>query len=221
MRVATAAQPFALQLGVAFKNPLREALKAMKANRSKPRGAPVIRRVFEITLIELGRVGLAALSLPHVAELSGINKTSLYRRWPTKEALVAAALQLAVPEEGELPDHGNLEDDLVDLVAHLAGFISSAAGMGVLRTVFADGETEEARSFAKSMWRGAARKGPQLVLKRALKRGELRKGVDIDLLLYTIAGAVLHRAFVERKKADARWARQIIRMISRGVATSR
>jgi AcrR family transcriptional regulator len=180
----------------------------------KPRGPAVTRRVLEVTLEELGRVGLAALSLPRVAELAGINKTSLYRRWPTKEVLVAAALALSVPTENQLPDHGNLERDLVDLARSLATFLASPAGMGVIRTVFADGDTPETQRLAASMTGTAA--APRLVLRRAIERGELRPDADLNLLLHTIGGAVLHRLFVERKTADARWARRLVWLLVEG-----
>ncbi|HSO35101.1 MAG TPA: TetR/AcrR family transcriptional regulator [Labilithrix sp.] len=174
-----------------------------------------------VTLEELGRVGLARLSLPRVAELAGINKTSLYRRWATKQELVAAALKLAVPSESDLPDHGSLELDLVDLAGALAAFIASPAGMGVIRTVFAEGDTPQTRRLAKSMWSTPTRVAPRLVLERAIERGELRPDVDMDLLLHTIGGAVLHRAFVERGAADARWARRLIHLLTEGATPRR
>jgi AcrR family transcriptional regulator len=177
--------------------------------------------VLEVTLEELGRVGLAGLSLPHVAELAGINKTSLYRRWPTKQALVAAALELSGPRASDLPDHGSLERDLVHLAGALAAFIASPAGMGVIRTVFAEGDTPQTRRLAKSMATTPTRTSHRLVLERAIARGELRRDADPDLLLHTIGGAVLHRVFVERRSADARWARRLIRLLAEGVTPRR
>lgn len=189
----------------------------MNARSPKPRGPQVARRVLLITLTELGRVGLAGLSLPHVAELAGINKTSLYRRWQTKEALVTAALGLAVPTAGELPEHGNLTQDLVALARGLGTFMASPAGLGVLRMVFADGQSAQAEQLANSMWNKSARQGPRLVLRRAVQRGELQADADLNLILYTLAGAVLHRIFVERKAASPAWARRVVRLISEGV----
>lgn len=193
----------------------------MRARKKKPRGPAVVTRVLGVTLEELGRVGLARLSLPRVAGLAGINKTSLYRRWPTKQDLVAAALKLAVPSAGDLPDHGSLEMDLIELAAGLAKFIASPAGMGVIRMIFADGGTPQTRRLAKAMLRAPARMAPRLVLERAIERGELRPDADLDLLLHTIGGAVLHRVFVERRSADARWARRLIRLLAEGATPRR
>jgi AcrR family transcriptional regulator len=200
-----------------------EEHRSMKTPTPKPRGLEVTKRVLEATLVELGRAGLARLSLPRVAELAGINKTSLYRRWPTKQALVKAALMLAVPggADGEPPDHGSLAQDLVALVGALAAFLTSPAGMGLFRAVLADGDSAQARRLANSMWNESARKAPRLVVERAIERGELRPDADPELLLYTLAGAVLHRTFVERKRADRRWAEGLVRLICNGAQPSR
>lgn len=176
------------------------------------------RRVLETTLEELGRVGLAALSLPRVASLAGINKTSLYRRWPTKEALVTDALGLAVPAPPRLPDRGSLELDLADLAGQLAAFVTSPGGRGVLRTLFADGALPSTRRLTRAMRRRSLQPAPRAVLERALARGELGDDVDQDLLLYTLAGAVLHRTFVEQGRADQAWARRVARLLARGAA---
>ncbi|MBS2031124.1 MAG: TetR/AcrR family transcriptional regulator [Deltaproteobacteria bacterium] len=180
----------------------------------------MVRRVLEVTLEELGRVGFARLSLPHVAERAGINKTSLYRRWATKDDLVSAALGLAVPVEGELLEHGDLERDLVELASTLGAFLASPAGMGLLRAVFADGDTSQTRRLSRTMWGGTARTAPRRVLERAVSRGELRRDADLDLLLFTVAGAVLHRCFVERRPADRHWAHGLVRLLAQGVGPS-
>lgn len=212
---ATAAARPLLQLFVAFTAGLPDAVY-VPAESKRARGSAVVQRVLEVTLEELGRVGLAGLSLPHVAALAGINKTSLYRRWPTKQALVTAAFSRAVPGAGDIADHGNLENDLVDLASTVAAFITSPAGMGVMRVVFADGDTPQARRLAKEM-QTPTQVAPRVVFQRAIARGELRADADIDLLLHTLGGAVMHRVFVERAGADAAWVRRLTRLLCAGV----
>jgi hypothetical protein len=126
-----------------------------------------------------------------------------------------------VPTERELPDHGNLAQDLVSLARGLAAFIASPAGLGVLRTVFADGDTAQTQQLASSLWNKPARRAPSLVLRRAVQRGEVSADADLNLILYTLAGAVLHRIFVERKAASPAWARRVVRLLSEGARPRR
>jgi hypothetical protein len=54
-------------------------------------------------------------------------------------------------------------------------------------------------------------------LKRARRRGELRPGVNLELALSTIAGALLHRLHVERRDADDEVLTQLVDLVLDGV----
>jgi len=51
-----------------------------------------VSRVLETTLEVLGRVGYASLRVEDIATRAGVNKTTIYRRWPSRADLVVAAL---------------------------------------------------------------------------------------------------------------------------------
>jgi AcrR family transcriptional regulator len=184
------------------------------------RGEVVVRRVLDVTLQQLAVVGFERLSIPEVAELSGVNKTSIYRRWPTKADLVRAALQHSMEHVRDVPDTGALRTDLVALVKTVAAFIMSARGMGVVRTVFVDGDTLEMRNMAASMWQEAGGDLPRVMVERAVLRGELPADADFELLLFTLAGAILHRVFVERRNVDDAFAVRLVNLVLNGAARS-
>jgi AcrR family transcriptional regulator len=62
--------------------------------------------------------GYDGMALDEVAARTGRAKTTIYRRWATKEDLVLAALRaVGRPPEAELlPDTGSLRDDLLAVV---------------------------------------------------------------------------------------------------------
>lgn len=66
--------------------------------RTGGRAEQVVQRVFATTLAELSRVGYQAMRVDDVAERSGVNKTTIYRRWPTKAQLVTAAMLVAAEQ---------------------------------------------------------------------------------------------------------------------------
>ncbi|MBE2250436.1 MAG: helix-turn-helix transcriptional regulator [Myxococcus sp.] len=101
--------------------------------------------------------GLERLSVPEVAERAGLNKTSVYRRWPTKQHLVKAALQQSMEATTRPPETGALGSDLASLASSLAEFITPPTGLGIVRTVMVDGESAEAKALNATMWRGPAR----------------------------------------------------------------
>lgn len=172
-----------------------------------------MRRIFDVALAELARVGLAALSVPDVARKAGVNKTSVYRRWPTKEALVKAALDSSMQHARDVPDTGSFRSDLTALLGRVVEFLESPRGGALIRTLFLDGHNHALRKISTDAWAEAAGESPAVIVMRAVERGELDPSTDVELLLFTAAGAVLHRLFVERAKADAEWLERLLALL--------
>jgi AcrR family transcriptional regulator len=59
----------------------------MARARKQIRRNELVAKVFQATLAEVGRVGVEHLSIEEVAERADVNKTTIYRRWPTPEGL--------------------------------------------------------------------------------------------------------------------------------------
>lgn len=187
-----------------------------KPKKVQPRGQKVVDRVLDETLRQLARAGVEGLRVPEVAERAGVNKTSVYRRWPTREALVRAALEYSMQHTAEVESTGTLEGDLLELLRTVARFVASPEGLGTVRTVFADGGSTLG-ALARRRWASAGREAPLRALEQARERGELPADADGELLLFTLAGALLHRVFVERAAVDEAWLQRLVRLGLYGV----
>lgn len=185
------------------------------------RGEAMIHRVLEVTLQQLAEVGFERLSIPEIAEVAGVNKTSIYRRWATKAELVQAALGHSMDHLHDLPDTGQLATDLEAMVKLVRDFVTSSRGMGVVRTVFADGESVGLPQLMQSMWPESMQALPRVVIERAFRRGELPADADVEMLLFTLAGAILHRVFVERRQVDDDFARRLVNLVLHGTLKGR
>jgi AcrR family transcriptional regulator len=112
--------------------------------------------VMSTTLDLLGERAYDQVSLDEVARRTGRAKTTLYRRWATKDDLVLAAVRSlgSPPELEDLPDHGSLRADLLAVVdspwlggpvgrlALFAGLESAARSSPQLRDVVRTAVTE-------------------------------------------------------------------------------
>jgi len=174
------------------------------AERTGGRAADVVDRVVSATLAELSRVGYEAMRVEDVAALSGVNKTTIYRRWPTKAELLTSALAAAA--EWRMPpiDTGTLRGDL--RASLLAAFNLQPIEQGVLRVVQLDHSVEAVDLFARRM-RDELREMRIALVKRGVLRGELPKGVDAALLVELVSAPVqrallfnenMNRAYVDR-----------------------
>jgi AcrR family transcriptional regulator len=173
------------------------------------RGAPVVDRVLTHALEELARVGWYRFSVPEVAQRAGLNKTSVYRRWPTKEALLGAAIGRALGHDASPPDTGALRSDMLAFALAAAAWADSPVGRGVTRTLFADGDAPEVRALVRASI-GDRALGPLALFHRAQARGELSPTADIGLALTIIAGALTHRIFVEGERASPEFVARLV-----------
>jgi AcrR family transcriptional regulator len=185
------------------------------------RGEAFTSAVLDAALTQLAQVGFERLSIPQVAEIAGVNKTSIYRRWPTKADLVRDALAIAINHSGEAPNTGALRTDLIALASALAAFTQSRAGTALIRIMLAEGSNPEMRSLANAAYSEAGKHSPWIVVQRAVERGELSSHSDPALMLFTLAGAIMHRVFVEQRDVSQDYLQQVINLVLYGAATKR
>jgi AcrR family transcriptional regulator len=187
--------------------------------RSGGRSARVQAAVFEATLHLLEEKGYEALSFATIAERAQINKTSLYRRWNTKEQLVLDAVESRVTQEFPLPDTGTLCSDLILLVQYLRTFLQSVVGQTILQMAIASKQTPSVSSFLKDYWQ---HRYPSLrpLFDRAIARGELSPQADLQLLFETLLGILYVRAFLLREPLDEPLPEGIVDLVLHGVCVS-
>src|SRR5689334_3436355 len=151
------------------------------ARRPGGRSARVVTDVLRAALEELGRVGYGRLRIDDVAARSGVNKTTIYRRWPEKSCLVCAALKTVggVPAD---PDTGSVRADLIaSFKMSLRGWATDR-GRGILRVLAAERADATVDRLARNL-RERYEAARRLILQRAVTRGELPADTDIEFLL--------------------------------------
>ncbi|TAK28362.1 MAG: TetR/AcrR family transcriptional regulator [Myxococcaceae bacterium] len=197
--------------------PMTATRRAPRRDAGRPRGAPVAEAVLAATLRELASAGVEGLSVERIAREAEVNKTSIYRRWPTREALVAAALEgVAAQITGQLPDTGSLRGDLLALVGAVSDLVGSPLGRGLLRAALTESaEAAVAALATDQLARGTA--GPaRAIVARAKARGEWARGARGDMVVHALVGAVIHRAVLEHGALDRRWLGSLVDLMLHG-----
>jgi AcrR family transcriptional regulator len=156
------------------------------------RSERVVRDVTRATAEELARVGYAELRVEDVAAKAGVNKTTIYRRWPTKADLVAATLRALKGSVNELPDRGALRLDLLALLREAVERASTCEGQTVHRMITLEIDNAEVASITKSL--REEYHAPWIeVIERAVARGELPERSDARLVVDMILGPVFSK----------------------------
>ncbi|MCU0658949.1 MAG: TetR/AcrR family transcriptional regulator [Polyangiaceae bacterium] len=188
-----------------------------RRDAGRPRGAPIEDAVLSRTLEELVEHGIEGASVERIARAAEVNKTSVYRRWPTKGALVAAALErVALELGGKLEDQGSLGRELEALGAHVAALLESPLGRSLARAAMAESVGVELAALAlREVDR--PREAVLGLRARAQARGEWRDGVAPETVLALLVGALLHRALLERAALTPGFIASIVEVIAGGL----
>ena len=163
--------------------------------------------------------GLGAVSMDAIAERAGVSKATIYRWWPTKEALALDALyyEWAAGTDANR-DTGSLKGDLLALLKPWVRRVSGRPYARVLAALI-----EEARSnpaFAEEYLdrllrpRRAQAKN---VFTRAIERGEIRADLNVDVALDMIYGAAYHRLLHGHAPLNDRFVTQLVEMAVDGM----
>ncbi|HEY5936990.1 MAG TPA: TetR/AcrR family transcriptional regulator [Kofleriaceae bacterium] len=173
-------------------------------------------RVLDASVAELARSGYAAFRMETVADAARVNKTSIYRRWPSRPELVAAAVARMTTRfrEVPLPDTGSLETDLIKAFTRRFTFGRQHDGRAWSR-LLAERHSSEVESIIGDVVRGRAGEWREM-LTRAVARGDLPARTDTEILLELVRYAIDGRVTTARGRLDATWLRTVIRTIVAG-----
>jgi AcrR family transcriptional regulator len=171
-------------------------------NRSRPGGRSkrIVDAVLRSTIEQLAVDGWAALRIDAVAARAGVHKTTIYRRWPTRGALVAAALA-ATPFRtlgATSPDTGSLSGDVRALVDDFARVWAEPRTRAVARTLTAARDDPEVAEVWSGYWRAQIDR-VRPIIQRGVERGEAEPGVDPDFVAEMYLGTgFLHVVELQR-----------------------
>jgi len=155
--------------------------------------------VLDATADLVAEVGVERTTIDEIASRSGVAKTTIYRHFNSKQALVVEAVH-ACTHIPVVTDTGSLRDDLIscfsgttkasydgrlgDMMLSLMDAAQRDPELG--RLVRA--QTDQRRRFATE------------VIERAVSRGDLQADVDVDLLVTLVAGPLIYTKLVRRQR---------------------
>ena len=142
---------------------------------TRRRGRALTEAIYLATLQELARAGYAALSFDKIATTAGTGKAALYRRWPSVDALVLAALTDPATGFGHPlvpPRMGSLRTDLITLLTQFVHALGEPRGRALLPLV---AHRHQHPELSEQVWRSVIRPAQDVLLEvlgDAAARGE-------------------------------------------------
>lgn len=183
--------------------------------RGRPRDPALDAQILEAAYGLVLEQGVRGFTLLEVARRAGVPKSTVYRRWPSRRDMLAAALGGVINQTGEPPNTGSLRGDLLQAVTIQLQQLNGEARALILLGL----ETEDDDELRPVVWDALERrrKNFHAVFQRAIARGELRPEIDFDAALDLVFGAALSRMISQRGSTDPAVAEAIVDRAIRGL----
>jgi len=161
------------------------------------------------TYRQLKQSGIGGVSIDEVSRSSGVSKTTIYRHWPSRSALLIDAcsrLGGAYPP----PDTGTLRADLHELLTNLAEQLQTAAWASVYPSIIDAAERDPEIAAMQSGLHKAFMAPFHVVIERAKDRGEIQRDRPAADLIAALVGPLFYRRWFSKEAIDGPFADAII-----------
>ncbi|NEU77352.1 TetR/AcrR family transcriptional regulator [Hassallia byssoidea VB512170] len=165
---------------------------ATKKSLGRPRSAQSHQAILQATLELLAEVGFERMSIDAIASRARVGKTTIYRRYNSKEELVADAIE-SLREEVVIPNTGTLWSDIDALIDNAAQITLNPLGRQTVAMIISSASSHP--QFAQIYWTKylqPRRQAFAVVIERAKVRHEIEADIDPALVFDTMSGIMLY-----------------------------
>jgi AcrR family transcriptional regulator len=162
--------------------------------------------------------GLGAVSMDEIAARAGVSKATIYRWWPTKEALALDALYREWENVPPVRDTGSLRGDLLLLLRPWARLAGQRPYARVIAALLTGAHTDPA--FAReyrARFVEPRRDRARAIFRRAIERGEIPASTNVEVALDLLYGPVYHRLLHGHAPLSDRFVRDVIDTALNGI----
>jgi AcrR family transcriptional regulator len=192
------------------------------ACRGRRRDSTIDARVLDVAQRHLGDRGFAALSLAAIADEAGTTRQALYRRWPTKELLVAEAIRVsavsATPPLQRTEQKTTTADPRRDLERELEALMNvqgPTAGVELAGAMMQTRTPDDARDCYRAHVLSPRRRRMLDILGRAQWLGQIDQDADLEAAVAAAIGA----SYMARlnRAAESEWPQRMAALLWRGL----
>ncbi|HEY2207180.1 MAG TPA: TetR/AcrR family transcriptional regulator [Pseudonocardia sp.] len=177
----------------------------------RPKSDRARRAVLAAALELVGENGYDALTVEGIAARAGVAKTTIYRSWPGKAAVVMDAIVAQSDPRLTFPDTGSAAEDLRIQTSRVAGLFTEPGFRDPFVGLLADSQHDAALAEALHQRLITARRaGAAEVLRRGVARGELRPDLDVELAIDALYGALYYRLLVSHEPLSEGYAGAVL-----------
>ena len=164
------------------------------------------------------REGLADLTFERVAREARVSKTTIYKWWPSVGALALDGYFHTVEEVLTFPDTGDVRADITTQLHHFVELLTRTPAGRLLTELIGQSQTDpHLASQYRHLYSSRRRKLAADRFRRAQQTGQIRSGVDVQVLVDQLWGAVYHRLLIPDEPVSIDFADALIGNLFDGI----
>lgn len=183
----------------------------------RPRSAAARRKVIAAVTELMVERGTGGVTIDEVATRSGVAKTTIYRHWPDRPALVLDAARSHF-EGFTAPDTGTLRSDLQAFFGLVHDQTLSGTPGDVMAMVIDAANRDPEMAGIVEQVAAERQEGLEAILERARARGEFDTDLDADELVGVIVGPVVFHKLIRRRAVTERYVETCLDVVLAGLA---
>ncbi len=187
----------------------------LKRKPGRPRSKRSEEAIIRATTSLLADERYADLTVSKVAARARASKSTIYRRWPTKEHLVIEAFNRWPALLAH--DRGDVMSDLLNLYRQFLRILHRPPSNAIMPTLVAERAHNPALAAVFDPLMQRRRDPVRVVLRRAMERGELPKSTDVELAVDAIMGVTVLRMYFIPGNLSIPAIREFLAVLLRGL----
>lgn len=184
----------------------------IKAVSTRPRSQRTHAAVLDATLALLREVGFPLTTIERIAAASGVSTASIYKHWPSKNAIVAEAFGRYVNEALPITTTDDPLGDLRSFAVEAMTFHSQAGETTFAHLLSACALEESGQAYLHEYYLGPRREMLKPLWSQAVEAGLVRDDVEEDLAMDLIFGAAVFRMLRGSTAPSRETVRQMIEL---------
>ncbi|MBW0435608.1 TetR/AcrR family transcriptional regulator [Leptospira yasudae] len=189
------------------------------SRRGRPRAQDYEESILKATFELLASKGFYGFSIDDIVEKTGVARTTIYRRWPSKATLAMNTILTLISPFLDFPEGISLEEGILKQMKGLAGVFQGDYGKVISSVIGAAQDDAELAKAVRDDYLRPRRKIAAEYIKRGRATGEFPDVSDgeVEGFIDLLYGGLYFRLLLKHKKPGLdgleTWVRQVFRSL--------
>jgi len=183
----------------------------------RPRNTSLHKKILKVALQQVFASGFREVSVESIAADAGVGKTTIYRRWPNKAAVIMDAFLLEVEPNTAFPAKERAIESLRAQMLSQAKVFRGKYGI-LIRALLGEAQLDaDMRDAFRDRWITPRRRALKSVVEHAMAEGDFRRDIDPECAMDMLYAPIYYRLLIGSGPISDSFVNGLLDQVSRGL----